>query len=193
MRAVALAAVWGLLFVLATPGFDAMPAHALESAGDRAKLEARLPRWVHPFAYGLVAFNREVRQPLAEALIPLQQPLRVRQDWSLYLDGPNECHRLEVDIDGVLVHRTKDAAYPWRAALLRAPPIRPIVDGVAGKPDGGANWRGLVRLVAQEAVKDDPDAQWVELRAMWGAFPACVTREHHAFVATAPTWEPRRK
>ncbi len=185
--------VWGLLWLLATPGFDAMPASGLRATEAQRQLHARLPAWLHPLAYGLVAFNTEVRRPLAEALVPLQQPFRIRQDWGLYLDGPKECHRLEIDIDGVLVHRTKDPAYPWRAALLRAPPIRPIVDGTAGKAKGGGNWEGLVRLVAQEALKDDPDASWVELRGMWGAFPACRLTEHHAFVATAPTWEPRRK
>lgn len=192
-RAILLAGVWALLWVLGTPGLDAIPEEALTRPADRAQLEARLPAALWPVADALVTFNGRVRKPLVDALVPLQQPFRIRQEWSLYLDGPRQCHRLEVDVDGALRYRTRDPAHAWRVDLFRAPPIRPIVDGTAGKATGGGNWRGLVRLVTEAALAEDPQVQRVELRGMWGAFPACVTRLHHAFVAAAPDWEPREK
>jgi hypothetical protein len=192
VRAAILALVWGLLLVLGTPGLDAIPKDALAKRGNAREVAERVPPGLMPVIRGVVWFNDHVRLPLSDLVDKVQTPLRIRQEWGLYLDGSRHCQRLEIEIDGVLVHRTKDPAHPWRAGLLRAPPVRPIVDGAAGKESGGGNWRGLMRLVVHEALADAPETRRVVARGMWGPFPGCVTEVHHTFVADAPDWEARR-
>lgn len=188
-RAAAILSVMAATAVLGTPGLDAVGGAALSGAAAEARYLRQMPAWTLPIAKGVVAFNREVRQPVVRALEPLQRPLRVNQNWSLYLDGPTHCQRLEVRVDDRPIYRSGDRALRWREGFFRAPPVRPIVDGTAGKPQGGGNWRGLMRLVVARVRADFPEAQEVVLRAMWGDWGACGAEEHHRFVARAPDWE----
>ena len=187
-RAGAVGVVWALLLLLGAPGLDQIAPDALGTAEERTAYTRRMPAWTLPVADGVVTVNREVRRPLARAFDAVQRPFRIKQAWGLYSDGEHRCKRLEILVDGALVHRTKDPTHAWLADTLSAPPIRPIVDGTAGKSDGGANWRGLMRLVGRAAERDFPGAREVTLRAMWGPYPTCVTTEHHTFTATAPFW-----
>lgn len=193
IRAVAIACAWALLLLLGTPGLDGAPSRALASERARAAYLRRMPDWTLPAAEAVVAFNREVRRPASAAFDALRRPLRVGQSWSLYLDGPRRCEKLEILVDGTLRFRSDDPEHAWRVEVLKSAPIRAIVGGVASHPEGGGNWKGLTALVARLARAENPAVREVALRATSGSWDRCGHAEQRRFVASAPDWEPRRR
>lgn len=192
LRAAAIACAWAVLLLVGTPGLDGIPSDALSGERARATYLRRMPDWTLPVAEAVVAFNREVRRPASAAFDALQRPLRVGQSWSLYLDGPRRCEKLEILVDGALRFRSNEPEHAWRVEVLKSAPIRAIVGGVASHPKGGGNWKGLTALVARLAREEDPAVREVVLRAMSGSWDQCGLAEQRRFVASAPDWEPRR-
>ena len=197
LRGVLVPAAAALAFVLAAPGLDALEPGALSTRGDQAEARERWPTTVVAGATWLARFNDAVRIPLVLQLSPLEVPFRIRQNWSLYTDGAPRAMRVEISVDGRLVSRSEDPAYPWLAAQLRNRRIRPMVATFA---EGGVwrrqadtappNTRGLARWVGQQAERDFPGCQQVVIAAMWGAWPGKTMTEHHRVVVTPPGWVP---
>lgn len=196
-RAVLVPTAAAAAFVLAAPGLDALQPGALSTRGEQAEARERWPAMVVEGATWLARFNDEVRIPLVLELAPLEVPFRIRQNWSLYTDGAPRTMRVEISVDGRLVSRSEDPAYPWLASQLRNRRIRPMVATFA---EGGVwrrqadtdppNTRGLARWVGQQAERDFPGCSEVVLAAMWGDWPGKQMSEHHRVVAKAPTWTP---
>lgn len=187
VRAASILALWALLALLGTPGLDFLGEGTLSSAADQ---EMWRKRSVEPWTTAgllLTKVNREVREPVVDKLAPLQRPFRVSQEWSLYRDGPSKVRRLEVRLDGELVHRSADPAHPWLADVLRNRRIRPVVESTCTSTRG-ANWRGLGRLVVERARADRPGLKKVELTCTVAEFPGHDATVHHRYVATDPSW-----
>jgi hypothetical protein len=188
LRATLILATWGLLLLLGTPGLDFLDASSLRSPDAQVAWRARVPEPWAGVGIALAQANRAWRLPAVAALTPLQRPFRVSQEWFLYRDGPSKVRRLEVRVDGDLLHRSADPAYPWLADVLRNRRIRPVVESTCGA-DAGPNWRGLARLVVARARLARPDAKSVELACTVAAFPGTDARIHRRYVATEPAWD----
>lgn len=203
LRAAALLVVYGVTFVLATPGLDVgmqpsesdQAVEALEERGpDRGLLS------VGPVA----RLDREVRQPIVRLLKPLERPLRIAQSWALYGDGAGDVRRLEVWVGKKgerLVYRTGDPDYTWRADLIGSRRLRPLIEGAGHKP-ASPNIAGLVRLLGRRAA-DDFGVDTIVLTyrvAPWPVAPVPEGGVHpaslaggglsvaHRLVAKAPDW-----
>jgi hypothetical protein len=186
-RAIAVLLLQLVLVLLGAPGLDMVP-RALD-AGDLRDLRSRGGEALAGAAEAVVAANRDLRLPLTDALQPLQRPFRVAQEWFLYRDGPSRVRRLEVRVDGELVHRSVDAEHAWLAPQLRSRRLRPVVESTCGDADA-PNWRGLARFVTDRARAAWPAAREVRLDCTAAPFPGDDATRHHGYVAAAPDWEP---
>jgi len=188
LRAALILMLWGALLLLGTPGLDFLDASSLRSSAEKAEFRAHYPSPWAGLGIAVAEANREWRLPVVAAITPLQRPFRVSQEWFLYRDGPAKVRRLEVRVDGELLHRSADPAYPWLADVLRNRRIRPVVESTCGAEEG-PNWRGLVRLVVARARLERPDARAVELRCTVAPFPGTDVTVHRRYVAEAPEWQ----
>ncbi|MES2639889.1 MAG: hypothetical protein V4850_10420 [Myxococcota bacterium] len=187
LRAASILALWVLLVLLGTPGLDFLNAKTLRSADDQAAWRHRVPEPWATAGVLVASFNRELRLPVVTALAPIQRPFRVSQEWFLYRDGPSKVRRLEVRLDGELVHRSADAAYPWLADVLRNRRIRPVVESTCGA-DAGPNWHGLGRLVVERGRAERPGLREIELVCTVAPFPGTDATVQRRYVAAAPAW-----
>lgn len=188
IRALLLVVVWFVLLLLGTPGLDGMRRSELRSSEDKAELIEQIGEFWGGVGIGIADFNRDVRLPPHDALHILEQPIRGAQNWALYRDGPNRVRRLEVYVDGDLKHRSADRDYDWLSPQLRMRRVRPMVETTT-MSTLAQNWEGLSRFIVQEAVAEWPDAEHVELKAMWVPFPdVAEPTMHHHIVAVAPDW-----
>ena len=197
LKALLVLLAFSAVAILGTPGLDYQDWRDLDEPDERqaarAALEGRSGGAALAVALLAVSdLNRQVRQPLYDLLAPVQRPFRIRQSWHLYRDGPNRVRRLEISVDGRLVHRSVDPAHPWRDAQLRNRHVRPVMQVLAERDDG-PNWRGAVRWIVQEARADWPQARQVRIVATLARYPGTDPRPAHAYVARAPDWQPERE
>lgn len=187
-RAALALTVHALFWVLATPGLDYMGINDYQTPKSRADLVRNIGVGPANVAFGLAAFNRSVRRPLADLLAPLQRPFRISQEWSLYRDGPANYHLFEIWVDGALRFRTADPEHAWLAPQLRNRRVRAMVESTAMKKNA-PNWRGLSRYVVAQAREAWPDAREVELKALFGPYPGTDLKTGHTISASAPDWK----
>ena len=164
IRAALLLGVYLALGVLATPGLD--------YAG-----EAPSPRDPPPAFPALTdtlrAVNRSFRGPLARLLHPLEEPLRLDEDWALFATGPEEREELGIRVDGRELDRSTG-----ELAALRDRRVRPLVDGWIDGHEAPMD-DALVRWLCDALHDRHPEATRVDLEARWGNFeggPARATR-----------------
>lgn len=197
IRGILLPLAGALAFVLGAPWLDELPAGALTTRGEQAEAREQWPPAVVEAAILIARFNDEVRIPIVLQLGPLEVPFRTRQNWGLYTDGAQRVMRLEIWVDGKLVSRSEDPAYPWLAGQLQNRRIRPMtatfVSGGTWRGQADAdppNTRGLARWLGTAAERDFPGCKELVLAAMWGDWPGKEMKEHHRVVANAPDWTP---
>lgn len=191
-KALLILLAFAVLLVLGTPGLDYQEWRRYDDADELDEARDRFGALGGPLVRGISIFNGRVRQPIYDRLEILQRPLRARQSWHLYRDGPNRVRRIEIRVDDQLIHRSADPDFAWRAPQLRNRHLRPVVQNVTTKPDS-PNWRGLARWVVAQARRDFPDAERVDIVARVGRFPGTELADHHRYVAEAPDWIPHQQ
>jgi hypothetical protein len=192
LQALLVLLAFAAVLILGTPGLDHQDWRDLDEPDERAALrEAAAGRPAGPALATLILatadLNRHLRQPLYDLLAPIQRPFRIRQSWHLYRDGPTRVRRLEISVDGRLVHRSSDPAFAWRDAQLRNRHLRPILENVARRVDS-PNWRGALRWIVAEARADWPQAERIEVVATIARYPGTEARRSHGWIARAPDW-----
>jgi hypothetical protein len=177
------------MLIQAAPGFDFMNRNDYDEEDEKAEAIKSHGELVGQVVIALYAFNREYRRPVVDKLKNVERLFRIAQDWNLYRDGPSRVRRLEVSIDGELMHRSADPAYTWLNPQLRNRRLRPVLENAARK-ENISNWPGVMRFLVGEALKIRPDAKEVKVEATWSRFPGEEPTVHHAWLAAAPDWEP---
>ena len=180
--------VYFLIALHGCPGLDYLGKKDFVSEKSQNELREQMPELGVQAAIAIGAFNRRVRLPLVEKTEWIQKPFRVAQTWNLYRDGPGRVNRLEILVDGEVVHRTADNDHNWLTPQLRSRRIRPMVESTARKRNS-KNWRGLSRYVAEQAREDFPEAKSVEIRATQVRFTGGEERVRHRILMAAPDWE----
>jgi len=189
VRAALVLVVGAVILILGTPGLDAMQHSELGDEDERQELREQIGPFWAGIGIGIADFNREHRLPLHRALHTLEIPIRGAQNWALYRDGPNRVRRLEIWVDDELKHRSADPEHDWLAPQLRMRRVRPMVETTTMQTMA-QNWEGLSRFIVRRAVAEWPEAERVELRAIWTPFPGDgETTVHHRIVAVAPEWQ----
>jgi hypothetical protein len=189
LRAILLALTWAALFVLATPGMDAIDPKKLRSERGQRRIERRYGATVAQLAGDLAWAQVELRRPVERLLNPIQRPLRISQEWALYGDGPDVVRRMEIRLDGALRHRSGDPRYTWLNEQLRCRRLRPMVESAVRKDDA-TNRVGLASYVAERAWEDFPGTRVVELVASASPYPGDQPRYTHALRVTGPGQKP---
>ncbi len=182
--------LYGLVLVLGTPGFDAIPGNALRKPGHADQVRERIGEPGLALARLVVALNTDLRLPLARNVDWIQRPFRVSQNWTLYEDGPGNYWTMEVLIDGVLRHRSLDPDYDWLTTEIRSRKLRPMMEAVVQEPKA-ENAKGLVRYMGTKAARDFPGAARVELRALKGPWPGKKQKIERTYIGDAPDWKLR--
>lgn len=137
---------------------------------------------------GAVKLNFAVRVPIAKHFLKLQSVFRISQNWGLYGSGPNVVRQIQIDVDGEPVYRTNDPDLRWHAPQLTHRKIRPMPDTMSAKADA-YNWTGFQRWVLEEVQQDFPEAQQVDIYAIWTSRkPGAESYIHHGRHAEAPEW-----
>ena len=180
--------VYFLIALHGCPGLDYLGKKDFVSEKSQNEPREQMPELGVQAAIAIGAFNRRVRLPLVEKTEWVQKPFRVAQTWNLYRDGPGRVNRLEILVDGELVHRTADSDHNWLTPQLRSRRIRPMVESTARKRNS-KNWRGLSRYIAEQAREDFPEAESIEIRAKQVRFTGGEERVRHRIVMAAPDWE----
>ncbi len=176
-----------LLLLLGTPGIDFMKASDFDEPDEETAAIDTYGPALGELLIGTAWFDQHVRMPVYDLVAPLQRPIRARQSWHLYRDGPDRVQRLEIRVDGKLVHRSADPDHAWRNAQLRNRKIRPVMQAIARRP-GSPNWRGMVRFLVSAARHDFPDAQQIAITATSAPFPGTEVHDQRSYVAQAPAW-----
>jgi hypothetical protein len=192
IRALILAVIYALFFVLATPGLDGIPSNFLSSEKSQQKMAEQLPGVVVSLLKRVADFNRDIRKPLVKRLTPIQRPLRMEQTWRLYGDGPGLVHRMEIRVDEEVIYRSGDPLLDWGEGSWRFRRLRPVPATMADrckKRNQPVNRLGFSRLVTERARRDFPDAERVEVRILSGHFPSDELQPTHGMVREAPDWE----
>lgn len=184
LRAAIVLFVFVATAILATPGLDGLQASSLRSEAARAKARRTWYGW---WSIAGADFNRAVRLPVVKVIEPLQRPLRIAQAWSLYGGGPGRVKRLEIEIDGVLRHRSKDPAHDWLASTLTYRKIRPIVSAICGKRS--RNTDQMLQFVARRAARDFSDVREVVVRCTSSPWPGDEPEEILRYRMAAPDWQ----
>ena len=180
--------VYFLLALHGCPGLDYLGKGDFVSERSQNELREQMPEIGVQTAIAIGAFNRRVRLPLVEKTDWIQKPFRVAQTWNLYRDGPGRVNRLEILVDGEVVHRTADGERDWLTPQLRSRRIRPMVESTARKKTS-KNWRGLSRFISDRAREDFPGVQSVEIRATQKPFRGGQERVRHRILMSAPDWK----
>jgi len=192
LRAVILALVYGIFFLLATPGLDGVPRGFLNSQAKQDRLAETVPSSVVWWMAEAMEINRNIRIPLTKILAPLQPPLRLEQTWRLYGDGPPLVRKMVILVDDEPVYRSEDSELNWRESAWRMRRLRPMPATIAGRCRRGnqpVNRIGFSRLVTEWALEDFPGAQRVEVRIIAGRYPGETLRATHGLVREAPDWK----
>lgn len=172
LRAALVLAVYVAMGVLATPGLDYV---------GEAPSPGEPPPPFPGVTAALRAFNHAVRGPVARALHPLEVPLRLEEDWSLFATGPEQHEELVIRVDGKEVDRSTEGL-----AALRDRRVRPLVDGWIDDHAAPTD-DAFLRWLCDDLHARHPDAARVDLEARWsdlGGGPARTVR-----TATC-TWGP---
>ena len=188
LKPASLLIVYFLIALHGCPGLDYLSKRDFVSEKSQNELREQMPEIGVQAAIALGALNRRIRLPLVEKTEWIQKPFRVAQTWNLYRDGPSRVNRLEILVDGELVHRTADSDHSWLTPQLRSRRVRPMVESTARKKNS-KNWRGLARFIAERARQDFPELQSVEIRATQVRFTGGEERVRHRIVVSAPDWE----
>jgi hypothetical protein len=188
-RAGALALVYAMLTLLATPGLDMLDTRGLHKPSAREEMIRRHGPAIGNLGLAIFDLNRAAREPVVRAVEPVQRPFRISQSWSLYLDGPTQLMRMEVQVDGRPVYRSVDPTLTWAEPVWRYRRVRPMVETLVARADA-PNRDGVARAIAARAQRDFPGVTRVDVVALWGPFPGDALTEHHRVTMTAPTWEP---
>ncbi|RME25070.1 MAG: hypothetical protein D6798_09755 [Deltaproteobacteria bacterium] len=176
-----------LLLLLGTPGLDLMKPEDFDEPAEQEAARARHGPLLGALLVEIAWVDEHLRLPVYERVAPIQRPFRARQSWHLYRDGPDRVRRLEIRVDGRLVHRSADPAHAWGAAWLRNRRIRPVMQAVARRP-GSPNRRGMVRAIIHAARRDFPEAGEITVTATRAPFPGTEAAPTHRYVAVAPDW-----
>ena len=179
----------GFMLTMGMPGMDFM-GDDYDDAESRAEILEEHPVWGR-VVITLHTINRDLRRPVMRVLQPLEQPLRITQDWNLFRDGPGRVRRLEIYVDETLRHRSADPEFTWLNAQLRNRHIRPLCEKAAREGDA-VDWPGLVRFVAARARAEFPDAREVWVLASSSRFPGDNPKLRHGWRARSPAWIPER-
>jgi hypothetical protein len=132
--------------------------------------------------------NFAVRVPISKHFVPMQSVFRIAQNWGLYGSGPSRVRRIRIDVDRETVYLTNDPDLRWRVHQLSHRKIRPMPDTMSMKADA-YNWTGFQRWVLEEVREDFPEAQEVDILAIWTARePDADSYIHHGRHAEAPDW-----
>lgn len=148
-------------------------------------------RAVAVLVVGLLIAILPFRREVAQVFGPVLQPLRIAQSWTLYGTGPMIVRRFEVLVDGQLVYRAGDGAYPWRRATFTYRRVRPTV--VHTCIGDGKNARHLARWVVAEARAEFPEAQEIVLRCTTTPWPDGEQAVEYLARAAAPEWNVRQQ
>ena len=108
VRAVLLALVYIVVFILATPGLDGLPVRFLQTEQSIRRVSRDLPEWAVSALSAVSTINRDYRLPVVRKLTPIQRPLRIEQTWRLYGDGPRLVRRMEIRVDDEAIYRSGD-------------------------------------------------------------------------------------
>lgn len=175
VTAAILLAVYVATGVAGLPGFD-YDRNALTTKKGRERVEAVVGPGLLRVGVVLSDANRTFRVPVLELFRPLEVAFRIKQDWSLYTDGPGNVARLEIRVDGAPVYRSADPALTWRQPQLSYRRIRPML---AGLTRGGwePQHQALAWTVVGWARDDWPDAAEVALVTLSGPFPGSELTE----------------
>lgn len=190
LQALALLAIYGGNFILATPGCDSMPVKLMKTQEERDRYKEDIPSIAVDVAWIALEANRQVRLPLSKKLTFLQRPLRISQSWALYGGGPDQALTMEVYVDDTLRYRTMDDELTWQEGRYRYRRVRPMLDTISTKPTA-TNRDGPVRLTIAAALAENPDVRSVEIRFSSLPMPPKDTSPviAHRLIARAPDWE----
>ena len=181
--------VYFLIALHGCPGLDYLGERDFVSQQSRDRLRRQMPEIGVQASIAVGAFNRRVRLPIVHKTAWVQKPFRVAQTWNLYRDGPGRVNRLEIWVDGALVHRTADSEHDWLEPQLRSRRIRPMVESTARRKNS-KNWKGLSRFIADRAVRDFPGAEVIEIRSRQSRYTGGTESTKHRIVMQGPSWEP---
>ena len=171
------------------PGLDYLGAKDFVTPKSQELLRRQMPEIGVKAAMAIGSFNRRVRLPLVRKTQWVQKPFRVAQTWNLYRDGPRRINRMEIWVDGELVHRTADSEHDWLTPQLRSRRVRPMVESTT-RQKNSKNWEGLSRYIAARAQLEFAGVQKVEIRARQVRFTGGEESTKHRILVEAPDWVP---
>ena len=189
VKPITLLFVYFLIAIQGCPGLDYLNKRDFVSERSQDQLRKTMPEWAVQVAIALGAVNRTLRLPLVEKTEWMQKPFRIAQTWNLYRDGPGRINRMEIYLDGELVHRTADSEHDWLTPQLRSRRLRPVVESTA-RQKKSKNYRGLGRFIKNRALEDFPDTESIEIRAVWERYPEGDPSIRHRIVMDSPDWKP---
>jgi len=190
LKATAILCAYALFLWLAMPGISFLKTDFLRSQKSQVKFEEKYGSIATRLAVLAGDINR-YRRPIAEKLGGFQPVFRMRQSWHLYRDGPRTIRRMEIRVNGKTRYRTGHDDFNWKIGVFRNRRIRPMAETFTKKPKA-SNPMGLMRYIVSQAREDFPEAEHVEIRALWGLRGQKQT-VHHRVVATAPDWTLERQ
>ena len=190
-RAALLLLVYLSMVILAPPGLDLLGKRTLSNPNQVAEARRRSPApWVVSLGVVIADLNRQLRMPVVDALAPLQAPLRISQDWSLYRDAPAHLCQFEVRVDGQVQYLSNDRQATWQKSFFKSRKIRPMLGRLTLSGDS-LHLEGLTRHIGHRVEQDFPGARRLEFR-VWEVVPPLPERSlRYLFEAEAPGWSPR--
>ena len=189
--AAAVLAVHAITLLLAFPGLD-RDAGALQTDAERREVEAQVGRFWMRVGFALAEGNRRFRAPVVAWFAPVEAVFRIKQNWTLYTDGPDTVTRLEIRVDDVPVYRSADPTLRWRAPQLSYRRMRPMVAGLT-LGSRGPHLQALGSWIVGEVVGDWPQATRVDLVTLDGPFPGDALTEKHRLTWTSASGRLVRK
>lgn len=193
LRALAVLVIGLFMAVGAAPGLDMLPDDAYATTASQEALRAQVPQpWMADAAILAADWNRRLRVPLLHLMMPIERTFRVRQNWSLYQNGPRTRMRLEIEVDGVLWYRSVDSSHAWHDSTWSHRRVRPVVNTLVTTARS-KHGDGFVALVVHRVLQERPEAREVRLYAARDTWQGGeVTRTLRA-VSRAPEWHVERQ
>ena len=189
VKPIALLFVYFLIAIQGCPGLDYLGKNDFVTERSQDKLRETMPEWAVQASIAIGAANRTLRLPIVEKTEWMQKPFRVAQTWNLYRDGPGRINRMEIYLDGELVHRTADSTYDWLTPQLRSRRLRPVVE-TTSRTKKSKNYKGLSRFIKNRALDEFPDTTSIEIRSVWERYPKGDSSVRHQIVLEYPEWKP---